>query len=646
MDANAKTRLSEQTPDPFVGRTFGGYRIDGVVGRGGMGTVYKARQLSLGRPVAIKMLPLDLAREEQFLERFHREADALSRLSHPSVVAVFDRGEVDGQPYLVMEYVEGTSLRDAMRNGPLPLAEALRVTAAVLEALDHAHEKGIVHRDIKPENVLLSKDGVVKVADFGLSRLLGPDDGTRLTRTQLVLGTYEYMAPEQREHAREADPRSDLYATGVVLYELLAGELPIGHFAALSRKRPKECDSRIDEIVEKSLAKSPDERYQRASEMGAAVSRILSAAALPPEAPRAEVHVAARWTAEEEGCDAPRGRWKSRMNPAHLRDPAQGLGCLVFLVGLVFGLGLLRSVLLAFVVLIVVRAVPSVRRAAKWIAVGLCVVALVSAVLLMGTSRSSDRPPSPRWLGDAGLPVSVETRDGWLFGNVTIGIAKGTLPDLVGRELLTAERVKWLEKVAPVPFKVDPETVKLTVSDGRVVVTVEAETHGARATENQLIRLGTALAVILERGYPEYFLRDSQQWQTYEDGAAAGAGKLLPGSDGTEWWTRAVAVYDPLTTAEAREATDPILKDPNLRAYVMRWCNAPTSFPEGVSLKPSDGHVFAYLDTKIYEDQTTAAPVLDGIGRWIAHVAGRPFRPLARLPFLPDPAMVEGLGER
>ena len=274
MDANAKTRLSEQAPDPFVGRTFGGYRIEGVIGRGGMGTVYRAHQLSLGRPVAIKVLPLDLAREEQFLERFHREADALSRLSHPSVVAVFDRGEVDGQPYLVMEYVEGASLREGMRDGPLALAEALRVTAAVLAALDHAHEKGIVHRDIKPENILLSRDGVVKVADFGLSRLLGPDDGMRLTRTQLVLGTYEYMAPEQREHAREADPRSDLYATGVVLYEMLAGELPIGRFALPSRRRPEDCDARVDGLIERSLEKSPAGRFQSAREMGDAIEAI------------------------------------------------------------------------------------------------------------------------------------------------------------------------------------------------------------------------------------------------------------------------------------------------------------------------------------------------------------------------------------
>jgi predicted Ser/Thr protein kinase len=290
VDAFKRTRVSESHPDPFVGRTFGGYRVEGVIGRGGMGTVYLARQLSLGRPVAIKVMPSDLAREEQFLERFHREADALSRLSHPSVVAVFDRGEIDGQPYLVMEYVEGASLRDAMRNGPLPLAEALRVTAAVLTALDHAHEKGIVHRDIKPENVLLSKDGVVKVADFGLSRLLGPDDTTRLTRTQLILGTYEYMAPEQREHAREADPRSDLYAMGVVLYEMLAGELPIGRFALPSRRRPEDCDARVDALIERSLEKDPAGRFPGAREMCDAVEAIRKspqprAAPTAPHAP-------------------------------------------------------------------------------------------------------------------------------------------------------------------------------------------------------------------------------------------------------------------------------------------------------------------------------------------------------------------------
>ena len=291
VDHDARTRASESTPDPFVGRVLDGYKIDEIVGRGGMGTVYQATQLSLGRPVALKILAPNLIDNKQFLERFHREADALSRLSHPNVVSVIDRGEVEGHPYLVMEFVAGTSLRAVMREGAMESTEALRIVSSVLSALDHAHDNGIVHRDIKPENVLLAPGGVVKVADFGLSRLMGPQDNTRLTRTNLVLGTYEYMAPEQREHAREADSRSDVFATGVVLYEMLTGELPIGRFALPSRRRPDQCDSRIDGIIERSLDKEPDRRYQRASEMANAVSRILDRpgvehdGAMPPPVP-------------------------------------------------------------------------------------------------------------------------------------------------------------------------------------------------------------------------------------------------------------------------------------------------------------------------------------------------------------------------
>jgi len=637
VEEERPTRADPSPPDPFLGQVLGGCRIDEVLGRGGMGVVYKATQLSLNRAVAIKVLPEEVCGQPQFVERFKREVDVLSRLSHPNVVTVFERGEIDGRLYVIMEFVQGTSLREVMRRGPLPSAEALVIVRGVLAALEHAHAKGIIHRDIKPENVLVAPGGIVKVADFGLSRLMGPADATRLTHTHLVLGTFEYMAPEQRERAKEVDERADIYATGVVLYELLAGELPIGHFAALSRKRPKECDSRIDAIVEKSLAKSPGERYQRASEMGAAVSRILSAAALPPEGARAEVHVAARL---EKGSDAP-SRWRSRMDPAHLRDPAQGLGCLVFLVGVVFGLGLLRSVLLAVVVLIAVRRVPSLRRAAKWIAVGLCVVALLSAVLLTGRT-TADPEAAPTWLGDPDR-FNIVTQAGLVYGNIPIGVAKGTLPDSIGRDLFTEEHVKWLGKVAPVPFKVDPETVRLEVTEGKVVVTVQAETRVAHVADDELMRLGTALAVILERAYPESFL---QSWRSYEVGHSSGAGQILRSPDATEWWTRPVASYDPLTTDEARKATESILKDPRCRDYVVRWCDAPASFPEGVQIKLKDGNVFAYLDTRVYEDRTTATPVMDGIGRWIAHVAGRPFRNLARLPLQPDPAMVEGLGAR
>jgi predicted Ser/Thr protein kinase len=279
VDADAKTRMSESKPDPFVGRTFDGFRIDEIIGAGGMGTVYKATQLSLGRPVAIKVLTADLAQDKQFLERFHREADVLSRLSHPNIVTVFERGEIDNQPYLVMEYVEGTSLRDLLKKGAFEPQEALRIVSCVLSALRHAHEKGVIHRDIKPENVLMARGEVIKVADFDLSRLLDIDQ-TRLMRTRLVLGTYGYMAPEQREKAREADARADLYATGVVLYEMLTGELPIGRFNLPSDFRP-ECDSRVDDLIERSLDKDPDERYQNASEMADAVSAILERPSAP-----------------------------------------------------------------------------------------------------------------------------------------------------------------------------------------------------------------------------------------------------------------------------------------------------------------------------------------------------------------------------
>ncbi|MHC4449445.1 MAG: serine/threonine-protein kinase [Planctomycetota bacterium] len=273
--------MSESVPDPLVGREIDGYRIEEIIGRGGMGVVYRATQQSLGRPVAIKVLPEEVLDNRQFLDRFEREVDILARLSHPNIVTVFERGVVDGRPYIAMEFVRGTSLRDVMRKGPLPPSEALLVVRSVLSALEHAHDQGIVHRDIKPENVLVAPGGIVKVADFGLSRHLEGDGSTRLTKTYVALGTFEYMSPEQREMSRDADGRSDLYATGVVLYEMIAGELPIGSFEPLSHKCPQVCDARIDDVVERSLKKSPDSRWQDARAMGDAVSRLLSNA--PPE---------------------------------------------------------------------------------------------------------------------------------------------------------------------------------------------------------------------------------------------------------------------------------------------------------------------------------------------------------------------------
>jgi hypothetical protein len=176
----------------------------------------------------------------------------------------------------------------------VPAREACRVVSGLLGALDYAHSRGIVHRDIKPENVLVSNGGVVKVADFGLSRVLGGELDTRLTRTHLVLGTYEYMAPELRESVKEADARSDIYATAVVLFEMLTGELPIGRFAMPSRKLPG-IDRRLDDILERGLAKDPDDRYARASRMGEDIDALLTTPGAPVNL-EAFGHAAKRFT--------------------------------------------------------------------------------------------------------------------------------------------------------------------------------------------------------------------------------------------------------------------------------------------------------------------------------------------------------------
>jgi tRNA A-37 threonylcarbamoyl transferase component Bud32 len=268
-----------------------------LLGQGGMGAVYKARQTKLDRLVALKILPPEAGRDPAFAARFLREARALARLSHPHVVAVHDFGEVEGLFYLVMEFVDGADLRRALRSGLLPPAEALKTTAQVCDALQYAHEEGVVHRDIKPENILLDKRGRVKIADFGLVKLLGyTTAGVPLTASQQVMGTLHYMAPEQFERPLAVDHRADIYSVGVVLYEMLTGGLPLGHFARPSQKAA--VDVRVDEVVLRALAKEPDRRYQQAGEMRTALDAVTCSTptttiwAAPPR--RAELSEPAR----------------------------------------------------------------------------------------------------------------------------------------------------------------------------------------------------------------------------------------------------------------------------------------------------------------------------------------------------------------
>jgi len=245
-----------------------------LIGTGGMGSVYKARQPHLDRLVALKVLSHDLAGDPAFAERFGREARVLAKLSHPNIVAVYDSGTKGPFCYLLMEYVDGVNLRQAMRSGGFSPTESLTVVEDICAALKFAHGKGILHRDIKPENVLIDADGEVKIADFGIAKLVDMEDqhDVTLTFTGSILGSPQYMAPEQIESPGDVDQRADIYSLGVVLYEMLTGELPLGRFALPSEK--VQLDARIDEIVLRTLEKEREARFQSADEVRTSVEAV------------------------------------------------------------------------------------------------------------------------------------------------------------------------------------------------------------------------------------------------------------------------------------------------------------------------------------------------------------------------------------
>jgi serine/threonine protein kinase len=263
-----------------LARLFPQLEILDLLGRGGMGVVYKARQRGLDRLVALKVLPPGVDRDPGFQERFVREARALARMSHPNIVAVHDFGQVEGQYYFLMEYVDGVNLRRMLQSGNLSPGEALGIVPQVCDALQYAHEEGIVHRDIKPENILLDRRGRVKIADFGLAKILtggsaSPERGYTLTASQAVMGTPHYMAPEQFERPNTVDHRADIYSLGVVFYEMLTGELPLGRFPPPSRM--VQVDVRLDEVVLRTLEKEPRQRYQRAGDVKTELASFASA---------------------------------------------------------------------------------------------------------------------------------------------------------------------------------------------------------------------------------------------------------------------------------------------------------------------------------------------------------------------------------
>jgi len=267
-----------------IARVFPQLEILSLIGKGGMGAVYKARQPALDRFVALKIVAPQ-AEGKGFTERFTREARALARLSHPAIVSVHEFGEAGGLHYLLMEFVDGANLRQLQRAGQLSPREALQIVPQICDALQYAHDEGVVHRDIKPENVLIDRKGRVKIADFGLAKILGVDAETlRLTVEGHVMGTPHYMAPEQVEHPLDVDHRADIYSLGVVFYEMLTGELPLGKFAPpSSRVRGMKLDVRLDEVVLRALEKEPEMRYQQASQVKSSVESLQGENAVTQE---------------------------------------------------------------------------------------------------------------------------------------------------------------------------------------------------------------------------------------------------------------------------------------------------------------------------------------------------------------------------
>ncbi|TWT58728.1 Serine/threonine-protein kinase PknB [Thalassoglobus neptunius] len=252
-----------------------------MIGHGGMGVVYKARQRNLDRMVALKILRPDFDQDPSFAERFQREARALAHLGHPNIVTIHDFGRKDDLYFLIMEYVDGTSLRQLEQTARLTPGEALAIVPKICEALQFAHERGVVHRDIKPENILLTQDGNVKIADFGLAKLSGVPDQFPLTGTWQVMGTPHYMAPEQFEKPGTVDHRADIFSLGVVIYEMLTGQLPLGHFRPPSEHFPM--DHRLDGVVRRALDREPEQRFQKASEVKTAVEDISSTHSPEPQ---------------------------------------------------------------------------------------------------------------------------------------------------------------------------------------------------------------------------------------------------------------------------------------------------------------------------------------------------------------------------
>ncbi len=445
-------------PMETVAAAFPQLEILELLGLGGMGVVYKARQPRLDRLVALKLLPQSLSADPAFAERFHREARFLARLNHPNIVTVFDFGfapivpptmeAATQQPgpgfcYLLLEFVDGVNLRQAMQAGRFSPAEALTIIPSICGALQYAHEQGVLHRDIKPENILLDARGRVKLADFGIAKLVRDPGDQRadvtLTQSGSRLGTPHYMAPEQIESPSQVDHRADIYSLGVVFYELLTGELPLGRFAAPSEK--VDLDARIDAIVFRALAKDRELRQQSAGAVKTEVEGLGTDAGGQPPRTRP---ITSRQVPAAESVTAP---------PAELPDWAKRFGWLMLFYAV---LGIPGSILIRYhptpdvsvfrwptEILLLPVAVALWNRRLEWRFFG-----LISSALLLAW-QSASLLAFAIWLasGPQGLQAFHPNSEvDWIVGLLQIGVPLASLWTLTRPAVVAA-----FENLAPIP---------------------------------------------------------------------------------------------------------------------------------------------------------------------------------------------------
>ncbi len=270
----------EPKPQPKTVK-FGDYELTGKIGQGGIAEIFKARQESLDRDVAIKVLNPKLTKDDDIVRRFERESIVIAKLNHPNIVHVIDKGMAAGRYYFVMEYVNGTSLREVIKSDRIPLKAKFEMLVQVCKALDYAHKNGVIHRDIKPTNILVDRQGNAMVADFGNAQIVGTGD-SEMTSADIIMGTMAYMSPEQKISSTNVDQTTDIYAIGVIVYEMLVGKKPLGRFK-LPSESDNEIDKRWDGVIQKCLAQDARDRYQTAVELKDAILEIIATSAQPVE---------------------------------------------------------------------------------------------------------------------------------------------------------------------------------------------------------------------------------------------------------------------------------------------------------------------------------------------------------------------------